>query len=303
MRNRGPEFYHYVPVKIVNPDRPEMEKEISGDDASLSLAQVSLKRIPVEIKVPDEIMLGSERISMQVLLPDGNFSFRGCISIAPLHALPISGQSYVKPLRNQEGEGYKDDFLLAYLPDKYGPTISGSVISMEGDGRQKPGTRVHLTLMGEHSDYLVSQADAQGRFSLALPFGGGEQELFVQAKGSDGSTPEVRIDTEFDQRQLTLPAPAFELSQKERQVATIMVRNIQLQNIYQLKVPGVLEDTLSREIPFYGKASLSVDLDRFVLLPTLEEVFINLVPGVSFVKRRKGNTLQIQSNNPALSIC
>jgi hypothetical protein len=173
---------------------------------------------------------------------------------------------------------------------------------MSGNGGLKPDTRVHLTLMGEHSDYLVSQADADGRFSLALPFGGGEQELFIQAKGVDGSTPEVRIDREFDQRQLILPAPAFRLSPEERQVATILARNIQLQKIYQRKTPGWVDDTLKRDLPFYGLPSLSVDLDRFVLLPTLEEVFINLVPGVSFLKRRKGNSLQIQSNNPALSM-
>jgi hypothetical protein len=43
-----------------------------------------------------------------------------------------------------------------------------------------------------------------------------------------------------------------------------------------------------------------VDLDDYVLLPTLREVFINLVPGVTPSSRRDRTILQIESENPSL---
>lgn len=43
-------------------------------------------------------------------------------------------------------------------------------------------------------------------------------------------------------------------------------------------------------------------MDEFVLLPTLEEVFINLVPSVTTVTRKNKQTLMIKSVNPAISL-
>ena len=302
LRNHGPEFYNYVPLTIVNPQRSELEEGIPEDDAELQLTQVSLKEIQVELNEHGEIWQGSESLNMQITLPSRLPAFLGCITVVPRHAFPRNGHSELKPVRQAHGDPSADAFQLAYLPDKYGPTISGSVIPSRGNGGNLSDTRVHLTLMGEASDYLVSRADAGGRFSMALPFGEGEQDLFVQARSADGSSVVVRIDREFDQRQLSLPAPGLDLTAEQRQFATIWARNIQLQKIYGEKAPVMGEDSLQSDVPFYGLPTLSVDLDRFVLLPTLEEVFINLVPGVSLVKRRRGTSLEIQSTNPMLSM-
>jgi len=55
-------------------------------------------------------------------------------------------------------------------------------------------------------------------------------------------------------------------------------------------------------VPFYGSPTFSVNMDEFILLPTLEEVFINLVPSVIPVTRKNKTSLLIRSENPAISI-
>jgi len=117
---------------------------------------------------------------------------------------------------------------------------------------------------------------------------------------------EVRIDQDFDPRMLRLPVPPFALSREELQAATIMSRNVQLSKIYWEgfgKAEPVADQSPRGEaIPFYGSPTRSIDLDQYVLLPTLKEVFLNLVPGVTPVTRRNRTTLQIYSENPSLSL-
>jgi hypothetical protein len=102
-----------------------------------------------------------------------------------------------------------------------------------------------------------------------------------------------------------LPVPPFSLNDEEKQAATILARNLQLSKIYS--TGRILESkkdsgTAATVIPFYGAPTRSVDLDEFVLLPTLKEVFLNLVPGVTPLTRRNRTTLQIYSENPSLSL-
>jgi len=54
-------------------------------------------------------------------------------------------------------------------------------------------------------------------------------------------------------------------------------------------------------VPFYGSPTLSVNLDEYVLLPSLKEVFISLVPGVTPVSRNDRDFLIIKSENPSLN--
>ena len=302
MRNRGPESYSYVPVKVINPYRSELEKEIPVAESELSLSSLPSKESALYFGPHPEMFSRGEELSLQLLLREGVSFVQGCISVVPHSARPqlwVTSRQYI---RQKENEGPESDFKVSFLPDKFGPSISGSVITADGGTLSASGSKIHLTLMGEHNDYLVSEPDAAGRFSIALPFYSGQQELFIQARDAEGSTLVVRVDREFDQRHLALPAPSFELSEDERKVATIMARNKELGELYIDKGSGIASDSTMIPVPFYGNPARSVDLDRFVLLPTLEEVFVNLVPGVSLVKRRKGMTLQIDSDNPAFSM-
>lgn len=61
---------------------------------------------------------------------------------------------------------------------------------------------------------------------------------------------------------------------------------------------GTSDDVLT----FYGTPTRSVDLDYYILLPTLREVFLNLVPSVTPTTRKGRTTLSIESDNPTLSM-
>ena len=312
MRNRGPESYCYVPLRIVNPHRSEVQKGIGPPEADARLKSPSVLSSSLDFETHPSSYESGERVTMRLPLPGSGFQdgIRGCLTVVPSKARPTTHQWEVepeKPAADEELTGAYTgdstrDFQVNFLPDKYGPSLSGSLVYPGGSDLSSSETRIHFTLMGDNPGYLVCRPDASGRFAVALPFLSGNLELFVQPENIDGNTVEVRVDREFDQRQLSLPVLAFDLSEQDREAATIMARNVQLSNIYEDAVPVVDKDSAANEIHFYGSPTLSVDLDRYVLLPTLEEVFLNLVPSVTPVTRRKRNSLQIDTENPTLAL-
>lgn len=316
MRNRGPETYAYVPLRVVNPHRPEMVKEILPEEAGAGLVVSSAKISSLEFESHPTLYERRESISVQLSLPGGfpADSVRGCITVVPKSALPETQSRLVRPAMQSKavlpaGSSGTDaagtspeDFRLDFLPDKYGPSLSGSLVYPGGTEGDLKEARVHFTLMGASPGYLVCRPDRQGRFTVALPFLEGTLDLFVQPESLDGSEPEVRIDRDFDPRHLTLSVSSLELRDQTLQTATLMARKVQLAGIYRQDEPVSEVDSAEKAFPFYGTPTRSVDMDRFVLLPTLEEVFLNLVPGVTPVIRRERISLQIYSENPALSM-
>jgi hypothetical protein len=311
MRNRGPETYGYVPLRIINPLRPETESKVQQEQVEASLSPVS-ETARLEFKAHPTAYNRGDRITMQLFASTDGYpeTIRGCITVVPRIARPAdqvweveTTDQVAKDLETGDQNGdSQGPFQLSFLPDRYGPSISGSLVYPDGEEEVIPDTRVHLTLMGEAPAYFIGNPDIFGKFTVALPFGKGGMELFVQPETPDGEAVEVRIDQDFDQRELRFSFNNFALSEQERQVATIMARNIQLSAIYQEPDSTGQESSVGEVIPFYGKPTLSVDMDRYVLLPTLEEVFLNLVSSVNPVTRRNRTTLQIESENPVFSL-
>lgn len=304
MRNRGPENFCHVPLRIINPMRPELVSETSQEDAGTSLPIRRNKAALIDFNLHPDFYDRGDPVRMDLVLsgPDYPDQVRGCLTVVHRSARPAD-------LFGKEPDGERDtpdDFQLSFLPDKFGPSLSGSVSYPESEEEELKAARVHFTLMGNQSAYFVCRSDETGRFILGLPARTGKLELFVLPESPDDREVEVRIDQDFDPRTVPLPVPRFTLNNEEKQAATIMARNLQLWQIYS--ADRILERREEDRgdgheiIPFYGTPTRSVNLDDYVLLPTLKEVFLNLVPGVTPVTRRNKTTLQIYSENPSLSL-
>jgi hypothetical protein len=304
MRNRGPETYSYVPLRIINPQQADLAVEISQDEAGLILSGVPAKRGNIEFTAHQGFFGRGEPVSMNLLLSGNDLpdSLTGCLTVVPLSARPA--ELFLGGPDSERDSA--DDFHLNFLPDKYGPSISGTVSYPGLEVEKMEAARIHFTLIGKKSGYFVCRSDAYGRFVVGLPARTGKLELFVQPESPGDEAVEVRIDQDFDPRMIRLPASSFILSEEEGQIAAIMSRNVQLLKIYSGRLPTTEvkteQDSLFQAVPFYGTPSRSIDLDNYVMLPTLKEVFLNLVPGVTPVTRRNRTTLQIYSANPSLSL-
>ena len=296
MRNAGPGNFSYTPLKIINPFRSEVANQTSGGETGLHYSRRDYITGFLECANPKTSYAKGEEIKLKFSVPVNTklHKVQCCITVVPLDAVDtLKGQlTHIGELVD------RDQFVVQFLPDLYGPSISGAVVRTEKNDGPVQNAKLHFSLLGDQPDYFATITDAFGQFVVSIPARTGLQELFVTPEVSGDGFVEVRIDQDFDADFPPVPAVPFTLSAGEHEVATQMVRKMQLSEAF--KRPDSLEvvQTDTAPVPFYGTAIHSIVLDDFIDLPTLEEVFINLVFPVTVVKRKNSTTLMIHSDNP-----
>jgi len=299
MRNRDPSAFCFIPLRIVNPESPELYGETGGDNNKMIQPAGYLREDVVKIRGASSVYNRGDTVILDLVVTGtgGTGIAEGCIAAVPVEIKPLAQL-------NAEGNetGLLNDFHLQYLPDLYGATLSGSVVDRDQDEQGVKNVLIHFTLMGNQSGYFVARSDNYGKFSVTLPEREGNLELLVKPESVGDDALEVRIDHDYDQRELSLPTGPFSLSESESKVVTVMARKVQLRDIYGTGSSFDKTEVPSGQVPFYGLPTFSLNMDEFVLLPTLEEVFINLVPDVSPVTRKNRVFLSIDSENPTLSM-
>ncbi|RLD53942.1 MAG: hypothetical protein DRI97_12480 [Bacteroidetes bacterium] len=296
MRNRGPEAFTYLPIRIINPHRSELYRVNSTETDRDLLPVHSGSERKLEFKKHTSSFERGDSVALDLLLSGGQLpdSISGCFTVVPLSLAPsVSHYSEQNP---------EENFRVDFLPDRYGPSLSGSVKYPDRGSEGLPPALIHFTLMGDAAGYFMCRSDSKGKFTVGLPFRSGKLEIFVQPEGPDNEAVEVRIDQDFDPRQIHFLLPPFTLTDQERKQAIIMARNVQLSGIYGQADTLLNHTSDDRASLFYGTPTRSVDLDQYVLLPTLREVFLNFVPGVTPITRKKRTSLLIESENPSLSL-
>jgi hypothetical protein len=180
-------------------------------------------------------------------------------------------------------------------------SLSGALIS--GDGTPASYGVLYFSLLSSRPDLITVKCDAYGRFVAQIPSGRSVQELFVTPVPGEGGPLQILIDNDFDGARLPVSPGRFRMSAPETELANRMSIRAQLAASY-LKPETTERDAAdqpsSLNVPFYGSRALRIDLDDYVTLPLLDEVFINLVPGVNVVRNRGGDRLVIQSENRAI---
>lgn len=299
MRNRGPAEYSYIPLRIINPHRHELTSETPLRDTGASLSIRSVRKNALEFSEHSTICSRGDTVSLGLFAIGADFNgiAEGCLTVVPLGVKPTCPTQIAGSQRQD-----LKDFQVKFLPDHFGATLSGTVLHPGADEQVVQDARIHFTLMGDQSGYFVTRSDSYGKFSVSLSSREGKLEFLVQPETPDIGRVEVRIDQDFDQSNLLLHTRPFNLTEKEEQMVTAMARKVQLSRIYR-KTDSLRANRNKRmPVPFYGLPTLSVNMDDFVFLPTLEEVFINLVPNVTPVTRKKRTSLLIRSENPAMSM-
>jgi hypothetical protein len=303
MRNMGPESFSYVPLKIVNPLKKEVGRPAGRPMDGLTLESRFYGKGMLRIGQVQQVYGREEEARFRVFLAPGGRTeeLDCCVSMVPEGSIDTLSSSSLTSVGNQAGPVFRVD----YLPDLEGPSVSGRVLG--GDGSPVPYVRLHFSLLGKGPDYITGISDGTGRFVISTPERTGEQE-WIMVPDPQGKGPvEVRIDQDFDQGEFRPPHWDFELSESERILAADMALDVQLDRVYRTGAKAVPADSIpgsgQEEAPeFYGTPPFRLELDEFIDLPSLEEVFINLVPHVYVVKRKGKKQLLIESMNTAIGV-
>lgn len=276
MQNFGPQSYSYTPLTIINPYRKDVltaNTESSGDEAErIRMSYPGIKcRVNKASFAPGEVVqIELGRNGSAAMLP-GEY----CLTVVPAGMCDTLNAQVDNV--NRWGS---NDFRFNYLPEIRGVSISGSVVYMK-DQAPAQRARLHFSSPGKRFDYFGTMTDDQGRFILTIPEGTGTQEFFVACESPGDAKTEIRIDKDFATDPIPFRSGQLTLSPHEKELASRMLVNMQFSNIYKAKRTSPAPETdKSRSVPFYGKPTTTTILNEFIKLPTMNEVFVNLVPDV-----------------------
>ena len=300
MRNSGSGTFSFTPLKIINPNRPEVANGIFGNAYESNITRIAYKQGEIRCSSDASHYGRYEEVSLQLSGPLNTYldQLNCCVTVVPLGGIDTVSGQLLLPLEKAETK----EFSIDYLPDMgKGPSMSGSVVLSDQSAAQF--TTLHFTLLGENPDFFATVTDAKGKFALSSPMLFGEQEFYVSPNSKANEVLEVRIDQDFDITPIPVPAVKFALTEWERSIASRMALTMQLARVYGTPV-SQKDDSEKRESPppFYGSRVQSMYMDDYVHLPTLEEVFINLIPNANVVKRKGKVSLSIESDNRTIEI-
>ncbi len=300
MRNSGPGTFSFTPLKIINPNRMEVADGTHGFGYESNVTRIAYKQGVIKCSSDASLYGRAEELTLKLSGPfNTNLDpLNCCITVVPMGGIDTLSGQLLLPSEKAETK----EFSIDYLPDMgKGPSLSGSVVLSDQTAAQF--TTLHFTLLGESPDFFATVTDANGRFALFSPARFGVQEFYVSPNSKADELLEVRIDQDFDVAPIPVPAVKFGLTEWERNIATRMALTMQLARVYGTP-KSLAGDSEKREPPppFYGSRVQSMYMDDYVHLPTLEEVFINLIPHVNVVKRKGEVSLSIESDNRTIEI-
>jgi hypothetical protein len=283
MQNFGPESYGYTPLAIINPYTQEVltgNNESSDPDADL----IRMSYPGIKCSTHKNSYAPGEEVKLELGISASGEMLPGEYCLTVVHA-GLCDTLYTQVNSGETSGGW--DFRFNYLPEIRGVSISGSVVNSE-DLAPARSKRLHFSTFGNQAEYFGTLTDELGRFILTLPERTGTQEIFVACETSGDEKREVRIDQDFASDPIPFRTGQFTLSPFEKEIATRMVLNMQFSNVYKdVPTNPSPESGVDPFVPFYGKPTSTIHLDEFIELPTMNEVFVNLVPDV-FVFYDKG---------------
>jgi hypothetical protein len=300
MRNFSPADYAYNRIKIINPALLESNNPVvdtSGFTCSFVPADSMVnKAIPIRCSTDKTLYGIREKAVLSVEIPalNKNILKRFCITIARPGIVPASQKVIIKGNSEEAGEQY----ALRYLPESEGLTVSGTVL-IRKTAEPAKNALVQLAILDEKGDYLSYYTGSDGKFFFSLLPLTGRQDLFISARNAADDELEIRVDKDYANHNTALYTGPCILDPQERSLALDMMVNAQVKKAYAEKSRPVVMpvNTDSSVRCFYGTPLKTVYIDDFISLPTLEEVFFELVPEIT-IGKRKEITYMILTGNP-----
>ena len=282
MRNAVPSVYNYTKLKIVNPEKAEVQaiQNSNIETGGLSV-EVDTSANGDSFVISTDKSQYSPREKVQLSIKNNGTTSTAfkqlSLSVVPDNSLVSVN---VKPQVNDQSS----DKIISY-PEARGLSITGTLTN-NSTGNPLPGTRVNLSIIGQGRDFMAMKTDSEGKFYFLLPEYTGYRDLFLCADNTGTVEPKLLVDNDFCTMPLHIPTESFTLTPQERLAVLNMAVNEKVETLFNVDTIPVVENK-EEEVAFYGKPKDIIYIDNYVQLPTLEEYF-NGLPTLVKVRKREG---------------
>lgn len=252
-------------------------------------------KVSVEMSSPDSCGTRDKIILEFDVIDNGSASAgaaRLSIAVAPLTG--NHGPDIAAVMTQQSPDITVREEKLSYGFEKEYHFIHGRLFNRN---TQMPdsGKYLFLSIPGKNAVFFYSRTDGDGRFSFSVPADRVTRELIIQPEEVNPDNT-IRIESSFSEEYPEfLPGGGTSPEGSLKQVSLMKV-NYQVNRIYETEnsVPPPEPQTAAKpEKSFYGIPDISLDLNDFIRLPVMQEVFYELVPGVTLREKRSGYEITV----------
>lgn len=296
MQNFNPANYEYKPIKIINPYSSDLEPSCMNQCDTLPYIMKSdgnsIQEV-IECETERTQYIGGEKVNITFRLP-------GTVSptASPFTVMAGSPDVMDNPLFTgilPDSISYQSSGTIRYIPDLMGMSISGKVVNRE-TGTPIQNVLVELSLLEQNMRFHACQTGEDGSFVFALDSMTGSKEMFIAVRESGAENLEILVDNDFAVPNFSFSPRSFSLSENEQKEATLIMLISQIRKRFQNENPAIPGYQNLIKGDFYGIPSTRILIDDYIQLPSLSEVFIEVVPGVQSITRNKERSLQFNGN-------
>jgi len=279
-RNRSSDKFATIPLTIINTELtlPSSDKESpSGENNNQSTNHA------VSLKTDASQYEPRSLVNVEINFTK-NFDGYYCISAAKTGT--------IETIKNKMPENISLKLDTNFLvPDVNGLSLSGFVRDKQS-GKPLPDVPVFLTAFDLNNLFHISKTKSNGSFLFALNKMEGQADVFLSIDPSTHPNTEVLINNDYSGHFATFPDHQFIIDSSYKDLLAEMLVNFETKKIFT-------ESEQQPGQPFRAITNLptnydfSINLNDFIDLASLQEVFYEIVPPVSVKTDKSGKYLAV----------
>lgn len=282
MRNYGPLSYFYKPLTVLNPKDAAVFLPAKPFDTDFFIEYSALSN---QNRIKSDKDLYSLRSTGQLLFSDST-------SKTADFSVSITRKSYVHDtIIKMCPIDTSLSFTNSFLPETRGISLSGVLVDKS---TQKPisNSKVTVSLKKGNNQTFSTYTNSSGIFNIVLPEVFGTVELLILAENKKQENIEIRLESDFCNRRVLLPYIPLKTGKQDIIRYNEIIINSQIDAQYNPRES--LADTAAlKELYFYKNPSLRLDIDQFIEMSSLAELFKELVPAVGFKQEKNRTSIHI----------
>lgn len=166
--------------------------------------------------------------------------------------------------------------------------LNGSVSDGNGD-------TILMFSPGRYNSFRYSVCDSTGNFTLKLHIDEEQKDLVIMPARTDGSR-KIALSSPFAGNYPEYGTDFFFTEQLSPQHFSRSGTDFQVRKLFKTQVSEIPSRALYeplRPVSFYGIPDMEINLSDYVELPTMEEIFLEVIPDVALRKRTDGYEIVI----------
>jgi len=183
---------------------------------------------------------------------------------------------------------------IKYRMEKEYHQLSGHIVN-SGSVTSDTSGYILMNSPGKKPGFQYTKADNDGFFSFSLDIDEGVNDLILMPDNANAGLKLI-MESSFSGRYPGSIVSIDSTIKPETSYIQTLSANYQINKIYNIATSGKPALPAVKQLTplgFYGKPDIEVVLADYISLPTMEEIFFELVPNVSLRKKKTGYEISI----------